>query len=149
METHELTEPQAEELIQAFRIARKFFPKLDAEELLNSIELCRDAGCLYLWPHDKPSIVFAGFRYHPGEIIGGKRMFDIVKDWDIVTLNTLDLSSGPIVHVMFFYAKAHCQRVFRQTLAALRAEGASAHRYKKNGQRVFSIRQDVRFKHEA
>lgn len=139
----ELTEPQAGELIAAFQIARKYFPKTPAKDLLESIELCREAGGLFV----RPSIVFAGFRYHPGQIVNGRRLFDIVGDWDVQTLRRLDLREGPIVHVMFFHTTASCQRVFRTILDALRVEGASAHRIKRDGSRVFSLRKNVRAKH--
>src|SRR5688500_6028456 len=82
MDAHALNETSASQLLEAYKIARKYFPKTPSADLLEAIELCRAANCLFV----EPGIVFAAFRYHPGQIIGGKRMFEIVKDWDIETL---------------------------------------------------------------
>lgn len=129
--------------VQAYIVARKHFPKAPAKDLLDSIDLCSAAGGLYV----KPEITFAFFRYHPGQWIGEKRMFDVVCEWDIETLKQLDLSDGPCVHVMFFETKVQAYKTFRRLIDALNAEAVSGHRFKKNGERHFSFRSNQRYKH--
>ena len=142
MELARIDEAEATELLEAYRIARRYFPKLDANQLLDAIDLCRKAGGLYV----SRGITFATFQYHPGQVIGGKRMLDIIAEWDIETLKQLDLSQGPILHIMFFSTTGNCQRVFRRMVDAINPEGCSAHRFKKNGDTVFSVRKNARHK---
>jgi hypothetical protein len=136
-----LKETEADQLIDAWKLARKHFPKEPAQSLLDGLELCRDNGGLY-----KTQLVcFAFFRYHPGGMVEDRRMFDVVREWDILTLKQLDLSAGPVVHVMFFSADNGCFDIFRRLINALNPKGVSAHRIKSNGLYHFSLRKHVRY----
>lgn len=130
---------------KAYRIAHKHFPDAPDNELRQAIALCERADGLFI----TENLSLAFFRYHPGMIVDGKRMFEIVKDWDGETLNKLDLRDGPIVHVMFFSCpKGSGYRIFRRLMDSLHIQGVSGHRIK-NGERFFILRAHRRVRNET
>ena len=124
-----------DELYHAFKLARKHFADVKADDVLSSLELCQENGGLFV----AKDILFAFLRYDP------RQLLDQMEDFNLAELSKRDLSNGPCVHVCAFVCPHNGAATFRQFINALNPYLVSVHRLRKrSGERVFTMKKHVR-----
>ena len=114
---------------EAFLVVRKYFPQFENEQILQGLALCQRAGGLYTLPRQKPTTVLASFRYHPLEKVDSRTMIQIVEEFDIETLATKPLITGPCLHVVAFITDLPGYTTFRSMMKVLNPFAISVHRW--------------------
>jgi len=135
-----LDDKQGELLLTAYRLARKSFPNATSDELLDLLELCRKNNGLFI---DRDlEIVMGVFWYYPGSRIAGKKMVDIVKEYDLDTLKLLDLREGSVLHIVGYVGPKGAFPMVRKMIHDLNPRAVSTHREKPEG-RYFALRKNT------
>ena len=128
---------KADELYHAFKLVRRHFADIAADDVLAGLELCQKNGGLFV----SKGILFAFLRYDP------RRLLDEMNRFDIEELSKYDLSDGPVVHVCAFVAPAKGYGTFRTFIDALNPYLVSVHRLqKRTAKRFFAMKKNVRRK---
>lgn len=130
---------------EAFLVVRKYFPQFENDQILQGLAICQRAGGLYTMPRSKPTTVLATFRYHPLEMVDNRRMLEVVEQFDLETLATKPLVTGPCLHVVAFVTDLPGYTTFQSMMRVLNPFAISVHRWN-HAENRFRLKHNPHFK---